>query len=71
MHSLSTALKLLQDAPEFVSGDKQLAMLTADLHHAPDPLLIRAVDTVLLARHQSVIPLPVTRTSGLGGDPSQ
>jgi hypothetical protein len=44
-----------------------LGKLMADLHHAPDRLLLRAVD-IVLAHHQSLIPLAVTRRSGLGGD---
>jgi len=71
-------VKLLQAAAGFVGGEKQLALplglvqpllgkLMADLHHAPDPLLLRAVD-IVLAHHQSLIPLAVTRRSGLGGD---
>jgi hypothetical protein len=81
-HSLyigrSIAVKLLQAATGFVGGEKQLALplgvvqpllskLMADLHHAPDPLLLRAVD-IALAHHQSPIPLAVTRRSGLVGD---
>jgi hypothetical protein len=71
-------VKLLQAAAGFVGGEKQLALplglvqpllgkLMADLNHAPDPLLLRAVD-IVLAHHQSLIPLAVTRRSGLGGD---
>ena len=73
----SIAVKLLQDAAGFVGGEKQLALplglaqpllgKLADLHHAPDPLLPRAVN-IVLAHHQSLIPLAVTRRSGLGGD---
>jgi hypothetical protein len=44
-----------------------LGKLMADLHHAPDRLLLGAVD-IGLAHHQSLIPLAVTRRSGLGGD---
>ena len=73
----SIAVKLLQAAAEFISDENQLALplglvqsllgkLMADLHHAPDPLLVRAVD-IALAHHQSLIPLAVTRRSGLGG----
>jgi hypothetical protein len=72
----SIAVKLLQAAAEFVGGEKQLALplglarpllgkLMADLHHAADPPLLRAVE---LAHHQPLIPLAVTRRSGLGGD---
>jgi hypothetical protein len=71
-------VKLLQAAAGFVGGEKQLALplglvqpllgkLMADRHHAPDPLLLRAVD-IVLAHHQSLIPLAVTWRSGLGGD---
>ncbi len=71
-------MKLLQAAAGFAGGEKQLALpvglvqrllgkLMADLHHAPDPLLLRAVD-IVVAHHQSLIPLAVTRRSGLGGD---
>ena len=74
----SIAVKLLQAAAGFVGGEKQLALplglvqpllckLLADLHHAPDRLLLRAVD-IVVAHHQSLIPLAVTRRSGLGGD---
>ena len=74
----SIAVKLLQAAAGFVGGEKQLALplglaqplldkLMADLHHAPDPQLIGAVD-IVLAHHQSLIPLAVTRRSGLGAD---
>jgi hypothetical protein len=74
----SIAVKLLQAAAGFMGGEKQLALplglvqpllgkLMADLHHAPDRLLLRAVD-IVLAHHQSLIPLAVTRRSGLGGD---
>jgi len=66
----SIAVKLLQAAAGFVGDEKQLALplglaqpllgkLMADLHHAPDPQLLRA---------ESLIPLAVTRRSGLGGD---
>jgi hypothetical protein len=72
----SIVVKLLQAAAEFVGGEKQLALplglarpllgkLMADLHHAAEPPLLRAVE---LAHHQSLIPLAVTRRSGLGGD---
>ena len=71
-------MKLLQAAAGFVGGEKQLALplglvqpllgkLMTDLHHAPDALLLRTVD-IVLAHHQSPIPLAVTRRSGLGGD---
>jgi hypothetical protein len=74
----SIAVKLLQAAAGFVGDEKQLALplglaqpllgkLMADLHHAPDPQLLRAVD-IVLAHHQSLIPLAVTRRSGLGAD---
>jgi hypothetical protein len=74
----SIAVKLLQVAAGFVGGEKQLALplglvqpllgkLMAGLHHAPDRLLLGAVD-IGLAHHQSLIPLAVTRRSGLGGD---
>lgn len=68
----STAVKLLlQASAEFVGRDKQLAVplgiARADLPHAPDPLLLRAVD-IVLAHRQSLIPRAGTRTSGLGGD---
>jgi hypothetical protein len=70
----SITVKLLQAAAGFVGGEKQLALplclvqpllgkLMADLHHAPDLLLLW-----VLAHHQSLIPLAVTRRSGLGGD---
>jgi hypothetical protein len=73
----SIAVKLLQAAAGFVGDEKQSALplgiaqpllgkLMADLHHAPDPQLLRAGDIVLA--HQSLIPLAVTRRSGLGGD---
>jgi hypothetical protein len=71
----SIAVKLLQAASGFVGGEKLLALplaklglvqlllgkLMADVHHAPDPLRLGA-------HHQSLIPLAVTRRSGLGGD---
>jgi hypothetical protein len=70
----SIAVKLLQAAAGFVGDEKQLALplgaspsRMADLHHAPDPPLLRAVD-IVLAHHRSLIPLAVTRRSGLGGD---
>jgi hypothetical protein len=74
----STAVKLLQAAAGFVGGEKQLALtlgfappllgkLMVDLHHAPDPVLLRAVD-IVLAHHQSLIRLAVIRKSGFGGD---
>ena len=77
----SIAVKLLQAAAGFVGDEKQLALplglarpllgkLMADLHHAPDPQLLRAVD-IVLAHHQSLIPLAVTRRSGLGGDSAE
>ena len=61
-------MKLLKAAAGFVGGEKQLALplglvqpllgkLMADLHRAPDPLLLRAVD-IMLAHHQSLIRLP-------------
>ena len=54
-------MKLLQAAAGFVGGKKQLALLlglvqpllgklVADLHHAPDRLLLRAAD-IGLAHH--------------------
>jgi len=72
----SSAVKLLQAAAGFAGGERQLALpvglvqpllgkVMADLHHAPDALLLQAVDIVLA---QSLIPLAVTRRSGLGGD---
>jgi hypothetical protein len=74
----SIAVKLLQAAAGFVGGEKRLALppgfvqtllgkLMADLHDAPDPLLLRPVD-IVLAHHQSPIPLAVTRRFGPGGD---
>jgi hypothetical protein len=77
----STAVKLLQAAAEFVVGAKQVAMqpgvaqsllskLMASPYHAPAPLLLQAMDTVL-ARRRSLIPLAATRPSGVGGDSSQ
>jgi hypothetical protein len=77
----SIAVKLLQAAAGFVGDEKQLTLplglaqpllgkLMADLHHAPDPQLLRAVD-IVLAHHQSLIPLAVTRRSGLGGDSAE
>jgi hypothetical protein len=71
-------IEWLQASTGFVGGEKQLAWplglvqpllgkLMADLHHAPDPLLLRAAD-IVLADHRSLIPLAVTRRSGLGGD---
>ena len=74
----SIAVKLLQATAGFVSGEKQLALflglaqpllgkLMADLHHVPDPLLLRAVD-IVLAHHQSLIPLAVSPRAGRGGD---
>jgi hypothetical protein len=42
-----------------------LGKLMADLHHARDSLLLRAVD-IVLAHHQSLIRLPWR--AGLGGD---
>jgi hypothetical protein len=64
----SIAVKLLQAATGFVGAEKQLALplglvqpllgkLMADLHHAADPPLLQAVD-IVLAHHQSLIPLP-------------
>ena len=72
----SIAVKLLQAAAGFVGDEKQLALplglvqpllgkLMADLHHARDSLLLRAVD-IVLAHHQSLIRLPWR--AGLGGD---
>jgi hypothetical protein len=74
----SIAVKLLQAAAGFVGGEKQLSLalglaqpllgkLMAELHHAPDPLFLRAVD-IVFAHHQPLIPLAVTRRSRLGGD---
>jgi hypothetical protein len=74
----SIAVKLLQAVAGFVGGEKQLALpvglaqallgrLMADLHRLPDPLLLRAVD-IVLAHHQSLIPLAASRRAGLGGD---
>ena len=71
-------MKLLQAAAGFAGGEKQLALplgfvqrllgkLMADLHDAPDPLLLRPVD-IVFAHHQSPIPLAVTRRAGLGED---
>ena len=69
-------MKLLQAAAGFVGGERQLALplglvrpllgkLMADLRHARDSLLLRAVD-IVLAHHQSLIRLP-SRGAGLGG----
>ena len=69
----SIAVKLLQAAAGFAGGEKQLALPLGPVQpllgklSAPDPLLLRAVD-IVLAHHQSLIPLAVTRRSGLGGD---
>jgi hypothetical protein len=74
----SIAVKLLQAGAGFVGCEKQLAFtlglvqpllgkIMGDLQYAPDALLFRDVD-VVLAHHQSLIPLAVTRRSGLGGD---
>ena len=72
----SIAVKLLQAAAGFCGKQLSLPLglaqpllgkLMAELHHAPDPLLLRAVD-IVLARHQSLIPLAVTRRAGLVGD---
>jgi len=73
----SIAVKSLQAVARFVSGQKQLAVplglaqpllgkLMADLHYVLDPLLLRAVD-IVLAHHQSLIPLAVSRRAGRGG----
>jgi hypothetical protein len=73
----STAAQFLQAATKFVNGEKQLAVslgiaqslpgkLTADLHHTPGPLLLRAVD-IVLAHPQSPIPLAATRMPSPGG----
>jgi hypothetical protein len=73
----SIAVKLLQAAAGFVGGEKQLALPLglvqplldkpmADLHYAPDLLLPRAVD-IVLAHHQSLIPLAVARRPVLAG----
>jgi hypothetical protein len=75
----SAGVQLPQAAAEFVSSGKRLAVspglaqpllnkLMADLHHAPDRLLLLAVD-ILVAHRQSLIPLAATRASGPGGDP--
>jgi hypothetical protein len=45
-----------------------LGKLVADLHHAPNPPLLRAVD-IVLAHHQSLIPLAVTRSRSWRGLP--
>jgi hypothetical protein len=74
----SIAVKLPQAIARFVAGEKQLSLppglaqpwldkLMAELHHAPNALLLRAAD-IVLAHHQSLIPLAVTRRCGLGGD---
>jgi hypothetical protein len=75
----SAGVQLTQAAAEFVSSGKRLAVspglaqplldkLMADLHHAPDPLLLWTVD-ILFVHRQSPIPLAATWASGLGGDP--
>jgi hypothetical protein len=74
-----TAVKLLQ-AADFLGGEKQLAVppgtgqplldkRMAALHHAPNPLLLRAGDT-MLADRRSLSPLAAIRASGLGGNPA-
>ena len=74
----SAAVKLLQAAAEFVGGEEQLALrldisltvlgeLMAGVHHAPDPLLFRAVD-IVLAHRQSLIPIAALQASRVGGD---